>query len=275
MSCLACGNQQHEHLYDGILSCPACKFSRADLNLSEEAAKKIYGKNYFFGDEYVDYLNEEAALRENARRNLKWMASFCPGGKLLEIGCAYGFFLDEAKHYYDVNGVDIHEEGCKHARRAFNLKARAGNFLDMPCPENSFDAIASWNTLEHLARPDLFIQKSSRLLKKDGALFFSTLDITSFPAKIRGKHWRQIHPPTHISYFSWKSLCIMLENAGFSITDKKYRGEYRSWDNTFFILFVLRSKNKKLYESLKKRNWLKGIYYLNTFDIITCAAKKR
>lgn len=196
MSCLACGNQHYKQLYDGILSCTSCKFSWADITLSEEEWKKIYNKNYFFGEEYADYLKEEKALRKNFHRNLKWMISLCPDGKLLELGCAYGFFLDEARKHYTTEGVDIHADGYAHARNTYNLNAKTENFLTMPFPEKSFNVICAWDVLEHLPRPDLFIQKAGQLLKTNGYLFFSTLDITSFSARIQGKHWRQIHPLT-------------------------------------------------------------------------------
>lgn len=93
-------------------------------------------------------------------------------------------------------------------------------------------------------------------------------------ARIQGKHWRQIHPPTHLSYFSWKSLALLLKQAGFSVVEKKYWGNYRSWDNTFYNLLVLRSNRQRLYEGLKRRGWLQGVYYLNTFDTVFCAARK-
>lgn len=157
MACLVCGDQDTSHLFDGIFCCPSCQFAWADIKISDEEFKKIYNKNYFFGEEYVDYLKEELPLRKNFQRSLKWMTAFQPEGNLLEVGCAYGLFMDEAQKYYNVQGVDIHEEGCEYAQKTYNVNAQAENFLEMALPQKSFDVIAMWDMLEHLSRPDLFI----------------------------------------------------------------------------------------------------------------------
>lgn len=273
-NCLACDSTKSKDLYQGIKSCLSCGFAWADVHLSQEQWSEIYSRNYFFGDEYVDYVQEEPALRKNFRRNINWIRSLCSGGRLLEIGSAYGFFLDEAKKYFSVMGVDIHEEGCRYAKDSYQTETRSGDFLDMEIAEGSFDVIVMWDVLEHLPRPDLFLQKGARLLKKGGHLFFSTLDISSLPARLQGRRWRQIHPPTHVSYFSWESLKLLLQRSDFQVVSKKYMGDYRSWDNTFFNLLALRGNRRKLYERLKDNGWLRGSYYLNTFDHIHCACVK-
>jgi SAM-dependent methyltransferase len=275
MSCLACGNTAQRDLYPGIKECLNCRFAWADVHLSPDQWLELYGTSYFFGDEYVDYLGEEPALRKNFQRNLKFMRKHCPSGRLLEVGCAYGFFLDEARRHYEVRGVDIHQDGCRYACEKFAVDARAGNFLTMPIEADSFDAVAMWDMLEHVPNPQEFLGKAAGILKKNGYVFFSTLDITSLLPRLQGRGWRQIHPPTHVSYFSRKSLEILLDRAGFTVVSVKYYGDYRSWDNTWFNLLALRWKQNKLYEFLKQRNLLSGEYYLNTFDHIHIAAQKR
>jgi SAM-dependent methyltransferase len=274
MSCLACGQTASRELYLGIQECLSCQFAWADIKLSPEQWGELYGSSYFFGDEYVDYIGEEPALRKNFRRDLTFMRKYCPSGRLFEVGSAYGFFLDEARRHYEVRGVDIHKEGCRYAREKFALDAQAEDFLSMPIAAGSYDAVAMWDMLEHVPNPHEFLSKAAAILKKGGYVFFSTLDITSWLARLQGRSWRQIHPPTHVSYFSRRSLEIMLKRAGFSVASVKYYGDYRSWNNTWFNLLVLRAKNKRLYESLKQKGLLNGEYYLNTFDHVYMAAQK-
>lgn len=274
MGCIACGAQETKRMYDILTLCPACQFAWADSQYSDEEWKKIYGKDYFFGEEYVDYLKEEKALRKNFQRDLDWIKTFSSGGKLLEIGCAYGFFLDEAQKYFDVRGMDIHAQGCAYAREQFGLKTESGDFLRSSYLQESFDAVVMWDVLEHLPAPHLYLAKAAQMLKKNGYIFLSTLDRTSPTARLSGKNWRQIHPPTHLSYFSWESLKLMLHSAGFKVKARKYRGSYRSWNNTFYNLFVLRWKKPEWYEGLKSV-FQNDYYYLNTFDHVYVAAIKQ
>jgi 2-polyprenyl-3-methyl-5-hydroxy-6-metoxy-1,4-benzoquinol methylase len=275
MPCLICGNTEDKELYPGIKTCPDCAFARADIRLSSAEWEALYNKDYFFGNEYADYLGEEQPLRKNFRRNLDLISRICGRGRLFEVGCAYGFFLHEASRDYKVTGIDIHEEGCRHAREKFGLDARHGNFLTMPIDPCSADIIAMWDMLEHVPDPVEFLSRSARVLKPGGHLFLSTLDITSILSRLQGRSWRQIHPPTHVSYFSQKALRLALDHAGFDILNIRYLGEYRSWNNTWFNLLVLRAKNTGAYQYLKKAGLTQGEYYLNTFDHVFVSARKR
>ena len=59
-----------------------------------------------------------------------------------------------------------------------------------------------WDTIEHLKRPDLFVQKAAADLRPGGLIALTTGDIGSLNARLRGARWRMIHPPTHLHYFS-------------------------------------------------------------------------
>ena len=95
----------------GLLACTRCGFVSADLDLTDDDIAKLYERSYFHGDEYLDYAAEEESLRLNFRARLKTLARMVPDLRerdMFEIGCAYGFFLDEARHYArSVAGLDI------------------------------------------------------------------------------------------------------------------------------------------------------------------------
>src|SRR5262249_20847419 len=78
-----------------------------------------------------------------------------------------------------------------------------------------FDVVCLWDTIEHLPRPDLFLQKARQLLRPNGRLFLTTGDISSLNARLRGRKWRQIHPPSHLHYFSKDSIAKILRRTGF------------------------------------------------------------
>ena len=64
----------------------------------------------------------------------------------------------------------------------------------------------------------------------------TTGDIGSLMARWRGARWRQIHPPTHLHYFSKLTLAQLLERHGFTVAYAGYDGMYPAstpW-RTFF-----------------------------------------
>ena len=216
ISCCVCGDSEHRPKWSLLLECQTCGF--VFFNESNQPdLTKLYTEDYFHGGEYTDYLGEEPALRRSMKRHLDQMARYqTASDRLLEVGCAYGFFLNEAKsRYSEVIGIDIAEEAVSHAKQNLEIQAHTGDFTAHPFTQASFDTICLWDTIEHLPNPDQFGQRALDLLKPGGHVFLTTGDISAFNARLRGRNWRQIHPPTHVSYFSRATMKRMLERIGF------------------------------------------------------------
>lgn len=273
--CAICEVHDAAPLYKGLVKCRRCGYVWADESLTPEQQKELYARNYFFGGEYKDYLAEEKPLRKDFKKAFAALDRIRRGGKLLEIGCAYGFSLDIARRRFDeVTGVELNPEAAEHARRAFGLDVRANDFLAEPLPENHYDAIVSWATLEHIPAPQRTIEKVFRLLKPGGVFAFTTIDIDALVPRLRREKWRQIHPPTHVSYFSRRTLGRLLEKHGLQPILWDHMGSHRSIDNILYGVLVLIHGKRRLYETLRKLGLTRGTVYLNLFDTVFGVAQK-
>jgi len=274
LKCIVCDHHQPQPLYDILFQCPQCHYVWFEQNLTHEVAQSLYADSYFFEGEYKDYLKEEMALRKNFERNLRWLSKFVSRGRLLEIGCAYGFFLDIARRQFEVEGLDINAAACQYAREQLKLNVQRADFLKTEFNKDSYDVVVMWATLEHVVNPHLYLQKISRLLCPGGIFACATIDIESFLSKIQKSKWRQIHPPTHLNYFSRETLAKLLERYGLRPRHAVYFGEYRSVDNA---LFKMSSNNKrwaKVYQWIKRWGLEQRIFYLNTYDTLYMVARK-
>src|SRR5436305_6810948 len=83
----------------GIVRCPHCSLVSyaGDVDPLD-----IYTTGYFTDGEYRDYLADRAPLERNFRRRVEHLRKIKPAGRLLEIGSAYGFFLELACAHWDV-----------------------------------------------------------------------------------------------------------------------------------------------------------------------------
>jgi len=123
LPCPACGSiTSHAHLYrkNGceILRCAECGLGRAEACDFDPA--NYYTHDYFSGghaDGYANYLGAEPVLRREFAGTVRFIRKHCDGGRLLELGCAYGFFLQEAKPHFDVAGIELAEDAAAHCRR--------------------------------------------------------------------------------------------------------------------------------------------------------------
>jgi len=112
-ACNLCGNIKHVLLFEKkgfpIVRCTSCDLVSTVLPAGFDT-RTIYDDSYFQGgqeDGYADYQSSEKILRAEFRRVLKKFLPFftdTKGKKLLEIGSAYGYFLDEASKYFECYG---------------------------------------------------------------------------------------------------------------------------------------------------------------------------
>ena len=186
--------------------CRHCGLMTVNQRFPSEELKQFYQEDYFKGREYVDYVADKPAQQKTLRNHLRVVRRHVrPGGRLLEIGCAYGFFLELIREEYRGSvGVDVSSAGVAHAR-AQGLQAQEGDLLGLSF-DQLFDGVCLWDTIEHLPNPREVIQRCAKLLKPGGHLFLTTGDFGAVLPRLQGLRWRQIHPPTHLFYFTRQSL---------------------------------------------------------------------
>ena len=245
---------------------------------TSEGLAALYNEEYFRGEEYADYVGDKRVTQKNLRKWLRVVRSYVEGGKLVEVGCAYGFFLELAREHFDVLGYDVSEEAVQYANDIIGVPARCRDFLsDDSLNQGSVDAIASWDVIEHLPEPDRFIRRCNEVLHPGGYLFLTTGDIDSWVARRQGKRWRLICPPIHTQYFSGRTIKHLLMRDGFETVKIFYPGYWRSLEQMLHGIFTSSSHHKPsaIYRVLRKITPKKIPIYLNTFDIMFVVARKK
>lgn len=277
-NCIICDGPYVAHPIRGLLRCTNCSFVTADVSLSPKQLAELYSSKYFVGEEYRDYISERDIIKKNFAAKLLTVLKVIEQPrekKAFEIGSAYGFFLETAKGYFNsIKGIDISEDAVRFAKKNGN-DIVCQDFLSYPL-ETSYDAFFMWDTIEHLQSPDLYIKKIAQNIRPGGYVTITTGDIASLNARLRRSKWRQIHPPTHLHYFSKKTLTRLLEKNGFTVVHASHPGNYHSLDNIAYIVLVLKKNKTGLYRFIKKTRLLKLFdnLYVNFFDIMMVIAKK-
>lgn len=219
--CPLCGAAERERLFthDGwpIARCPGCSLVYVDAAVDREALEAIYGRDYYQGDVFADYLGEREIRVESARGRVAQIARVAPGGTLLDVGCAAGFFLHAAAERYEVTGVEVSAFASAYAREEFGQRVFTGEIFDAPLADAEFDVVTMWDVIEHLADPAAVMAEVARVTRPGGLVVLTTGDVRG-PLAARGlERWNLMTPPAHLSFFSPGTLERLLNAAGFEL----------------------------------------------------------
>jgi SAM-dependent methyltransferase len=268
-----------------IVRCPACGLVfRRDLP-EPAALAEIYSHEYFRrpeddagGQGYDDYLEEEELHRINARVRVRRLGRHVAPGRLLDVGAAAGFFIDEARRAgWTVEGVDVSAEMTAWGRDALGLELRTAPFRASDHPSGAFDAITMWDYIEHSIDPAADLAAAYRLLRPGGVLALATGDVDSVLARVSGARWHLLTPRHHNFFFSTRTLRRACEAAGFSVLATGHPGARYS---VRYLTYKLRSMApasrvvREVGEAFERSRPGRLAVPVNLFDIVTLFARK-
>ena len=280
--CVACGCSDRGHLLfhtsRPILQCRECGLVYAmprPIAAHDESAEnysKEYTEAYYRDGTYADYLADRDTIQRNARRVLSELEQMVEARRLLDVGCATGFFLDAARSRgWTVRGLEVSEFASNYARRELKLPVDTGSIVSPPAGLSQYDVVTLWDTIEHLDRPDLALANIRSLLAPRGVLVFSTGDYDSLLRRLTGKRWRLFADPTHNFFFNERLLRRMLERENFEVCRITRRGKRVS------LALILHQSGLPLSGWARKlllaRGWNPSIY-VNLRDVVTVFARR-
>jgi len=138
-------------------------------------------------------------------------------GRLLDIGCGSGEFLNQMKNFgWEVYGVEISPEAADMGNKR-GLNIFCGELGGADFPQNYFDVVVLSQTLEHVYSPGAYLEKIYRLLKQGGLLIIGVPNIDCLEIQVFGRNCHALDVPRHLHFFNVSSLRRYLEKYGFEV----------------------------------------------------------
>lgn len=198
----------HSGIDFGIQSCPECGVVFSDP--MKLPPGDWYSKALPFREADADISPKwwtNAFLRSNIKH----------GGKLLDIACGYGGFLLLAqKAGYAVSGIDFDPRVIETARSLGLKDVEVINFEDFYAKRKGekFNVITLFGILEHIEKPDIFIEQVKELLSPGGYIAVVVPNDDRPLVLVREAH---DYPPHHFTRWNSRSLKKFLEGRNFSV----------------------------------------------------------
>ncbi len=195
---------------------PACPDSRIRDMITQAMLAARYGYPAEGIVRAVSHILRAIPVDTGASRFLRHVE----GGRVLDVGCGSGDFLDRLGAYgWETHGIEPDERAaCICSSRG--IRAIHSDAEHAVLPANYFDAITLHHSLEHLRNPAGVIARLAHALKPTGTLIVVTPNALGFPARKFGSCWRSLDPPRHVALATPRALRVAMERAGLAANIK-------------------------------------------------------
>lgn len=212
--------------------CRDCRFIFLSRQPTREGFARLYDAQYFDSDYHCGcserpYFESEAEQRAVAHGLLGRLERELPPGRILEVGCAGGFFLAAARDRgWTPVGVEISDEAARASRESLGLDVRTGTLEEAGLETGSFDAVFLGDTLEHVPEPMTTLGQVRTLLRSRGAALVAVpVTLHSLEWQLRAPLYRlrprprvMRLPPYHLVEFTPATLGRALRDSGFDVS---------------------------------------------------------
>jgi SAM-dependent methyltransferase len=237
--CPLCGSEERERLFVSrlyadevpVVRCRACGLLYQSPRPREADLAGMYDEKYYTGEgagagdyTYADERSKEPEVRLKAAARLARIETLVKPGRVVEPGCSFGLFLDEARRRgWDPVGVDVSPFAAKHVREVLRIPIHEVPFEEAPLEAGSARLVHMSEVIEHLPDPRRAIRKAAAVLEPGGLLVIGTANADSLARRLRGDRWGY-YMPGHVVFFSAGLLSRLLREEGFEVL-RVHRGD--------------------------------------------------
>lgn len=238
-----------------VVKCLACGLMRTDPRPDFNSIGKFYPENY------APYKN--LSFKKSKKTGiLKTIVDFIfrfndnllplsPPGKLLEVGCASGVYLnDRLLDGWQVEGVEFSESAVNVARE-HGMRVHHGQIKDIQLENAPYDIVVAQMVLEHLYNPVAELKEWRKLIKPGGKLVISVPNINSLDFYLFKQYWYGLQLPTHLFHFTPQTLTNVLLNSGWRVVRISHQRTLASYIGSLGIYLEQRTRFSRTGRYLK------------------------
>ena len=166
---------------------------------------------------YRDYVNARAMKLSTMRRRLPVITRYADGPRLLDVGCAAGFFIEAALEAgFDPVGIELSPVAIGLARAEVQARITCGDVNTLLATDpRQFDVVTAFDIIEHTHDPAAFLNDIGRVLAPGGLLVLGTPDTGHWLRPVMRSRWPMLQPHQHTFLFSRPAMHDLLVARGY------------------------------------------------------------
>jgi SAM-dependent methyltransferase len=169
-----------------------------------------------------DYTDEVPSLKKTYGRYLERACVLgCERGRLLEIGCGNGFFLERALHlgFRDVRGIEPSRDAVSQAKPSLRRHIIGDIMRPGIFKAGEFDAICMFHIFDHIPDPNEVLLECLRIMKPRGFILALNHNVESWSARLLGER-SPIIDIEHTFLYSSSTMRRIFEINGFEVMEQ-------------------------------------------------------
>lgn len=239
-----------------VLSCASCGLTALAEIPAPSEREALYQENYHGprrGERF--FAPFEGALSLLKRARMRAILKRVPGpSSILDVGCGRGDLLELfQRRGWRAVGTQISRTAAEAARSTRGVQVLVGELPELSLDGERFAVITFFHVLEHVARPDAYLETARRLLSDGGLLVVEVPNCGGIGFRwLRDRHLCFDYPH-HLVFFTEKSLERLLRRCGFEVDRvSRFSLEYSPFTTLQNMLNLLPGKPNRLYKALQR-----------------------
>ncbi|MCX6296856.1 MAG: class I SAM-dependent methyltransferase [Bacteroidetes bacterium] len=204
-----------------IVECESCGFKFTNPRPNESDLGQ-----YYKSEEYVSHSNTKKGFinsvyqtvrKYTLLKKLQLVSKHFKTGKILDIGCGTGEFLNTCKNAkWETFGIEPDDDARNMAIKNYGLDIRKESDLS-GLADSSFDVISMWHVLEHVPNLNERVEELKRLIKPTGMIIIAVPNCESLDAKSYKELWAAYDVPRHLYHFIPKDIETLFQKHGMKV----------------------------------------------------------
>jgi 2-polyprenyl-3-methyl-5-hydroxy-6-metoxy-1,4-benzoquinol methylase len=227
VSCNLCGSSETSTVQAcdppyNVVKCRSCGLVYTNPQPDFTILEDHYQEEY-----YREWIRSQAASRLSLwKKRFRTLARYKTSGRLLDVGCGIGTFLDVAKKSsWEVSGTEVSGYAVRYIKETYGIDVKKGLFEQLTFPEKHFDVITFWHSLEHVADPVANLTYARKLLKNNGFLVIACPNVNNYIMYflyrlVKGRRLPLFSPEAkeqHLYHFSEATIKLLARKCGFKV----------------------------------------------------------
>ena len=205
------------------LKCRGCTLIYVSPMLKEDSIQEMYEASDYAQGWMQVLLNpvEQKFNRPKFEHGLQRIEQIKKqkGGRILDIGCAVGQFLQIARDLnWEVMGVELNKTAREYCQKS-GFEVSGELLTDCSFPADSFDAVSMWDVFEHIPHPRQILRSVNKMLKPEGVLLILVPNVDSLAARVMQEKCNMFLGMSHLNMFNNATLTRLLKEEALTVVE--------------------------------------------------------